>query len=96
MKKLFTVLLATAALCLTGCGNQELGWGNYNFCYVHVQMHEMTKPVHLHVKSWKNDDGGIELKVTVDEKEAYILLGDGTYMMYNTSECPICGQVEYK
>ena len=96
MKKLFTALLATLSLCLAGCGNHEFGLGSYNFHYVHVQMYGMTDPIHLHVKSWKGDEGGIELKVTFDRQETSILLGDGTYMMYDTETCPVCGRVEYK
>jgi len=56
----------------------------------------MEKPVHLHVNTWKSDDGGIELKVKFNNKETTMLLGDGTYMMYDTEECPICGKVTYK
>lgn len=92
MKKLFGILLATAALCLTGC-NQDMTWGSFSFHYVHVQMYGMTEPVHFKVNSWRGDDGGIELQT---EKHRAILLGDGTYMMYDQEACPICGQVEYK
>ena len=49
--------------------------------------------VHLKVNSWKNDDGGIELET---ESFGSILLGDGTYMMYDSRECPICGKVDVK
>lgn len=96
MKKLFVTLLATVTLCLTSCGNHDLGLGSYNFHYVHVQMYGMLEPIHLHVKSWKGDDGGIELKVTFNNQETSILLGDGTYMMYDTETCPICGSVRYR
>lgn len=96
MKKLFITLLAISTLALTGCGNHDIGWGSYDFHYVHVQMYGMTTPIHLHVKSWKGDTGGIELKVTFDNQETSILLGDGTYMMYDTETCPVCGKVNYK
>lgn len=97
MKKLFTILLATLSLCLAGCGNHDIGLGSYSFSYVHVQMYGMSEPVHLQVKSWKGDEGGIELKVKFDNsQETSILLGDGTYMMYDTETCPVCGKVKYK
>lgn len=93
MKKIFGILLATLSICLTACGNHDLGWGSYNFHYVHVQMYSMSEPVHFRVDKWKGDEGGIEL---VTENHGTILLGDGTYMMYDVEDCPICGHVEYK
>lgn len=56
-------------------------------------MYNMNESVHFKVNSWRDDEGGIELRT---EKHGTILLGDGTYMMYDTQECPICGYVEYK
>lgn len=84
-------LLLIGSLTLTGC-NQDLGWGSYSFHRVHIQMYN-GEPVHLEVDTWMSDTGGIELRT---KKYGNILLGDGTYMMYDTVECPICGDVEYK
>jgi len=96
MKRLFALMLSFMTIfCLSAC-NADVGWGSYSFHYVHVQMYGMEKPVHLHVNTWKSDDGGIELKVKFNNKETTMLLGDGTYMMYDTEECPICGKVTYK
>ena len=95
LKALALAFLAAASLSLSGC-NHDLGVGSYSFRYVHVQMYGMEDPVHLNVKSWKGDQGGIELKVTFGGKETSVLLGDGTYMMYDTEECPICGSVRYR
>ena len=93
MKKLFGILLAVMPLCLTACGNHDITFGSFSFHYVHVQMYNMNEPVHFEVNKWQGDDGGIELRT---EKHGTILLGDGTYMMYDTQDCPICGHVEYK
>ena len=89
MKKL---LLLIASLSLTGC-NYNVGFGSYSFHYVHIQMYNTEQPTHLKIKSWKDDDGGIEIKT---ENYGTILLGDGTYMMYDNDECPICGHVSCK
>ena len=85
-------MLVIASLSLTGC-NANVGFGSYSFHYVHVQMYGSNSPTHLKVKSWRGDEGGIELKT---EEHGTILLGDGTYMMYDTEDCPICGHVSYK
>ena len=92
MKKILFSLLLILSLFLTSCGNENLGWGSYSFHYVHIQMYG-DDPIHLEVKSWTNDNGGIELKT---ENYGAILLGDGTYMMYDSNECPLCGEVNYK
>ena len=92
MKKLLLGLLVTGSLALTGC-NADLGFGSYSFHYVHVQMYSMSEPVHFKVNTWKSDAGGIELNLV---NYGSILLGDGTYMMYDVENCPICGHVEYK
>ena len=92
MKKMMFALLCVASLGLTGC-NKQIGWGSYSFHKVHVQMYGMDKAVHFEIESWQDDDGGIELKT---KNHGTILLGDGTYMMYDEDNCPICGEVEYK
>ncbi len=93
MKKLLFGLLAIASLSVTGCStNQDNSMGSYSFHYVHVQMYG-SEPCHFKVTKWKDDDGGIELKL---EEHGSVLLGDGTYMMYDTEKCPLCGIVKYK
>ena len=92
MKKILLVLLAVTSMSLTGC-NKQIGWGSYSFHKVHVQMYGMSEAVHFEITSWQDDDGGIELKTA---SHGTILLGDGTYMMYDEDDCPICGHVEYK
>ena len=93
MKKLLFVFLSIMALVLTGCNEQVVGWGSLSFHYVHIQMLGQPNPIHLKITSWRNDDGGIELKT---ENYGTILVGDGTYIAYDVEECPICGHVEYK
>ena len=88
MKKIIILLSVLSLLLLNSC-NMMIGFGKFSYHHVHVQMYGMTEAVHLDVTSWKDDDGGIELKL-VDGHN--ILLGDGTYMMYDTDECPICGK----
>lgn len=93
MKKLLFTLLATTSLLLTGCNEQVVGWGSLKFTKVHIQMLGQPEPVHLLVSSWRNDDGGIELKT---KNYGTILVGDGTYIAYDVEECPICGTVTYR
>ena len=97
MRKLFALFtLVLASISLAGCGNHDVGYGSFSFHQAHVQMYGMTEPVHLHVKSWKDDEGGVELRVTFNNKETSILLGDGTYMLYDNEVCPLCGNVKYQ
>lgn len=58
-------------------------------------MYNQEKPIHFKVESWRNDDGGIELKT---KNYGTIILGDGTYMLYDCEggDCPICGHVTLK
>lgn len=93
MKKLLLALLIVGSLALTGCGNADLSMGSYSFHYVHVQMYNQDHPEHFKVTKWKSDEGGIELAV---EGYGRVLLGDGTYMMYDSVACPLCGEVTYK
>jgi len=93
MKKTIALLMAVAALSLSGCNEQVVGWGSLSFHHVHIQMLGQSEPVHLLVTSWRNDEGGIELKT---KNFGTILVGDGTYLAYDVEECPICGTVSYK
>ena len=92
MKRLFKLLSFVTCLALTGC-NRQIGWGSYSFHKVHVQMYGMSEATHFEIESWQEDDGGIELKT---KNHGTILLGDGTYMMYDEDDCPICGHVTYR
>ena len=92
MKKFLSVMFTVTLLALTAC-NTDIGFGSYSFHKVHVQMYNMDKPAHFEVETWKDDEGGIELKT---KNYGTIFLGDNTYMLYDIDECPICGKVEYK
>jgi hypothetical protein len=94
MKKLLTALLMVLPICLllTGCGNADLTLGSFEFHQIHIQMYG-GEPVHLEVEKWKDDDGGIEV---LTKNHGALIIGDGTYILYNQEECPLCGHVEYK
>lgn len=93
MKKIKLItLVITTLVALTSCGNYDIGFGSYKFTKAHVQMYG-GEPVHLKIEKWLLDEGGIELKT---KNFGNILLGDGTYMMYDSEDCPICGSVEYR
>ena len=91
MKKIVIACLSILSLALISC-NQQPGFGALSFHRIHIQIPGST-PVHLKVESWRNDDGGIEVKT---ENYGSILIGDGSYLCYDVDECPICGEVEYK
>lgn len=95
IKRIVSIILLCCMLCLSiftlsSCLNYNIGPGSYSFKYVHIQMPGMTKPVHLEITSWKDDEGGIELKI---KDYGTIILGDGTYMLYTSDTCPICEQL---
>ena len=93
MKKLSLAILLAATL--TGC-NADISLGSYSYHYAHIQMYGMETPIHLQVVTWKSDAGGVELRVKFNDKETTMLAGDGTYLLYDTAECPTCGHVEYR
>lgn len=85
MKKLKLFLLAAvAALSLTGC-NMAIGFGNYNFEKVHIIAGEYNSCVAI--KSWHDDDLGIEVKLK--DKDGSLFLSEGTYILVS-DYCPIC------
>lgn len=87
MKKIIVLLIALALLLtMAGCGNRGIGYGNYSFKKVHVDTHGFSGC--LTVKSWRNDEVGIE----VDTEEAgAIFLSEGTYILLEGNKaCPFC------
>ena len=87
MKKVIIYLLVLVMLlAMAGCGNINIGYGNYSFKKVHVDTHGFSGC--LTVKSWHDNETGIE----VDTEEAGALyLSEGTYILLEGSKaCPFC------
>lgn len=90
MKKIVCVLLVivTMAFCLTGCGNENWGFGNYNFTHVHVS--DGVAGYCAEVKSWHDNERGIELHT---EEFGNIYLSEGTYALFEYGKnCPFCAE----
>ena len=90
MKKIVCVLLVivTMAFCLTGCGNENWGFGNYNFTHVHVS--DDVTGYCAEVKSWHDNGRGIELHT---EEFGNIYLSEGTYALFEYGKnCPFCAE----
>lgn len=87
MKKLICILLVILMLmCLTACGNENWGFGNYNWTHVHfsdaVEGHCAT------ITSWHDNETGIELHTT---ECGSLFLSEGSYMLFESaSQCPYC------
>lgn len=85
MKNKIALLLGLVPL-LTSCGNLNIGLGNYTFNAVHISTY--IKNVDIPIKSWKDDDTGIEVKT---EDYGSIFLSEGTYILISDmGKCPIC------
>jgi hypothetical protein len=87
--KLIMVLLFGGFMTagLSSCNMSCSPLGSLTFTKVHIQMPGMSTPTHLEVVTWKEDTGGIELKT---KNFGSILLGDGTYCLYDGEKCPVC------
>ena len=71
---------------MAGCGNRSIGYGNYSFKKVHVDTHGFFGC--LTVKSWRNDEVGIEVNT---EEAGAIFLSEGTYILLEGNKtCPFC------
>lgn len=92
MKKIIAVIVAIALLTviLVGCGNMNLGMGNYTFEKVHIDTY------HYHgcftIEMWNDCSSGIEVKT----KEAgTMFLSEGTYVLIEGNKaCPFCEKGE--
>ena len=87
MKKLFLTLMLVVCLAFVGCGNMNIGFGNYTFNGVHVETYHNTAC--YEVETWTNAETGIEVKT---KEKGTLFLSEGTYILYE-NECPICSQV---
>lgn len=87
MRKIITIvtIIIITILMLTSC-NVNVGPGTYTFTDVHIS--DGVNSGHAHIKSWKNDNVGIEVNT---EEYGSLFLSEGTYILYN-GKCPICGE----
>lgn len=69
---------------LIGCGNMNLGFGNYTFNGVHIDTVHHTAC--YAVESWNDCETGIEVKT---KEKGTLFLSEGTYILYE-NECPLC------
>ena len=86
MKKIIgvIVILALVMALFTGCGNMNMGLGNFSFNKVHIDIHGYSSCVEL--VSWIDNSTGIEVKT---ERYGSIYLSEGTYILVE-DRCPIC------
>lgn len=73
MKKL--CLMICACVLLAGCGNKDIGWGQYNYYYV-----TCDGPVKFQnepIKSWKDFDG----------EQIEVTLSDGNTLLISSNRC---------
>ena len=90
-KKITAIITLLAVLLvltvgLTGCGNENWGFGNYNYTHVHIgdgfEGHCAT------VSSWHDNDLGIELHT---HEFGSIYCSEGTYFLFEDGkDCPFC------
>lgn len=87
------VLVIVLALCmalwmcvLTGCGNENWGFGNYTYEHAYVGLG--TEGRCVDVSSWHNNEVGIELHL--DDSNS-IYCSEGTYILFkDANHCPFC------
>ena len=88
MRKIIAIAVCVILLCvcLVGCGNENWGFGNYNWTHIHF-----TNAVEGHcatITSWHNNETGIEVHT---EECGSIFLSEGSYILFDTAEhCPFC------
>lgn len=86
MKKVLVALILALALMLFGCGNMNLGLGNYTFTGVHIDTYNGSAC--YTVETWCDNETGIEVKT---KEVGTLFLSEGTYILYE-SKCPLCNQ----
>ena len=89
MKKIVCILLVCLmVLGLCACGNENWGFGNYNFTHVHVS--DGVDGYCATIKSWHDNERGIELHT---EEFGNVYLSEGTYALFEYRQnCPFCNQ----
>ena len=88
MRKVICILLVLVMiLCFTACGNENWGFGNYDWKHVHFS--DMVEGHCATISSWHDDTTGIELH-TVECGSMF--LSEGSYILFESSkDCPYCG-----
>jgi hypothetical protein len=89
MKRMIIFLVAVFALtlALTGCGNENLGFGNYT--YTHCHYSDGVEGQCVTVDSWHDNEIGCEIHTPTGS----IYLSEGTYQLYESNKvCPYCGE----
>ena len=81
------MILVIMSITLCACGNENWGFGNYNWKHVHfsdaVEGHCAT------ISSWHDNTAGIEIH-TVECGSMF--LSEGSYILFeSSSDCPFCG-----
>ena len=88
-KILAIILMLSVVLCmyiLTGCGNENWGFGNYTFRHVHIS--NDVNGYCAEINSWHDNESGIELHT---KEFGNIYCSEGTYFLFeDQSGCPFC------
>ena len=89
MKKIICLMLIMLLILpvLVGCGNENWGFGNYEFRHVHIV--GATEGRCATVESWHDNELGIELHT---KEFGDIYCSEGTYFLFEDgNNCPFCG-----
>lgn len=57
------ITIAFVGITLTGCGNKDLGFGNYNYQFASCD-NGIIKFQNVEIQSWKDFEDGEQLEVT--------------------------------
>ena len=88
MKRVISLMLILmlAVVALTGCGNENWGFGNYEFRHVHIN--GASEGYCATVESWHDNELGIELHTT---EFGDMYCSEGTYFLFESgTKCPFC------
>lgn len=88
MKKIVALMLVLViAIGLCACGNENWGFGNYNWKHVHFS--DATEGHCATISSWHDNSAGIEIH-TVECGSMF--LSEGSYILFESeADCPFCG-----
>ena len=79
-------LMIAVAGCLTGCGNQSWGLGNFTFTHIHIS--DAVEGHCATVEKWYDNSEGIEVKTT---EFGSMYCSEGSYMLFGSgADCPYC------